>query len=88
MTVGTKSPVPCPFCGKEKIKVDSKRSNNMHWEGAIKLEYHVATARCNSCHARGPSVGVWVARSNHINVAKALEEKAIEAWNRRATEND
>lgn len=82
----TVEPIPCPFCGKAKIKVDSKRSNNMRWEGAIKLEYHVVTARCNSCHARGPSVGIWVARCNHINTAKALEEKAIEAWNRRVTD--
>lgn len=70
------------------MKVDSKRSQNIRWVSNQKWEYHVVTVRCNSCHGRGPSVGVWLPAFSQGDAAKIMNERAIQAWNRRASEND
>lgn len=47
---------PCPFCKKNKLKVETKRKH----VGYNGLDYSVyllsASVRCNCCHARGPVV--------------------------------
>lgn len=46
----------CPFCKKNKLKVETKRKH----VGYNGLDYSVyllsASVRCNCCHARGPVV--------------------------------
>ena len=91
---------PCPFCGGTKLKIDRK-SKRAGWAGLDdRVEQHTYSVRCNTCHARGGAVGgkvipYWGFRAREgLNLPswatddKALEEKAIEAWNRRAGEED
>lgn len=72
----------CPFCGKLKIKVDSKKSNSFRYTNGIREDLHTASVRCNCCHARGPTISIWL-KSGTCNVKGLLEEKAIELWNSR-----
>ena len=84
---------PCPFCGGTKLKVDRK-SRLAGWNGLdMRVEMHTYSVRCNTCHARGGTAGGRVIYTPWTRCApppdwattdKALEEKAIEAWNRRA----
>ena len=84
---------PCPFCGGTKLKVDRK-SRLARWNGLdMRVEMHTYSVRCNTCHARGGAVGgrviytPWTRCSpppDWVTTDKALEAKAIEAWNRRA----
>ena len=84
---------PCPFCGGTKLKIDRK-SRLAGWNGLdMRVEMHTYSVRCNTCHARGGAVGGRVMNERFTRCAqlpdwattgKALEEKAIEAWNRRA----
>ena len=83
---------PCPFCGGTKLKIDRK-SRLAGWNGLdMRVEMHTYSVRCNTCHARGGAVGGRVMNERFTRCAqlpdwattdKALEEKAIEAWNRR-----
>ena len=87
---------PCPFCGGTKLKVERK-SRLAGWNGLdMRVEMHTYSVRCNTCHARGGAVGGRVMNDPWTRCAqlpdwattdKALEAKAIEAWNRRA-DND
>ena len=84
---------PCPFCGGTKLKIDRK-SRLAGWNGLdMRVEMHTYSVRCNTCHARGGAVGgrviddPWTRCTQLPDWAttdKALEAKAIEAWNRRA----
>lgn len=84
---------PCPFCGGAKLKIDRK-SRLAGWNGLdMRVEMHTYSVRCNTCHARGGAVGGRVMNERFTRCAKlpdwattdkALEAKAIEAWNRRA----
>lgn len=84
---------PCPFCGGTKLKVERK-SRLAGWNGLdMRVEMHTYSFRCNTCHARGGAVGGRVMNDPWTRCAqlpdwattdKALEAKAIEAWNRRA----
>ena len=84
---------PCPFCGGTKLKVERK-SRLAGWNGLdMRVEMHTYSVRCNTCHARGGAVGGRVMNERFTRrvqlpdwatTDKALEEKAIEAWNRRA----
>ena len=86
---------PCPFCGGTKLKIDRK-SRLAGWNGLdMRVEMHTYSVRCNTCHARGGAVGGRVMNERFTRCAqlpdwattdKALEEKAIEAWNKRAEE--
>jgi Lar family restriction alleviation protein len=86
---------PCPFCGSTKLKIDRK-SRLAGWNGLdMRVEMHTYSARCNTCHARGGSVGGRVMNDpvntrlpNWATTDKTLEAKAIEAWNRRADNGD
>lgn len=84
---------PCPFCCGTKLKVERK-SRLAGWNGLdMRVEMHTYSVRCNTCHARGGAVGGRVMNDPWTRCAqlpdwtttdKALEAKAIEAWNRRA----
>ena len=83
---------PCPFCGGTKLKIERK-SRLAGWNGLdMRVEMHTYSVRCNICHARGGAVGGRVMNERFTRCAQlpdwattdnALEEKAIEAWNRR-----
>ena len=74
---------PCPFCGGNKLKVDSKKGNNFRCVNGKREDFHVVTVRCNKCHTRGPTVSVYLGWGQY-NAAKVMNDAAIEAWNRRA----
>lgn len=82
----------CPFCGKDKIKVESKSK----LVGHNGLDYNVyqisMSVRCNCCHARGPVVSGKVIPAMYDQIDKLpdwattknqLELKAIKLWNNR-----
>lgn len=81
---------PCPFCGGTKLKVERK-SCLAGWNGLdMRVEMHTYSVRCNICHARGGTVSGRVIDDprascgrlpDWVTTDKALEEKAIEAWN-------
>lgn len=68
---------PCPFCGSDKLKL-TKRSTLYRGKDA-----HVASIRCNSCHARG---GMITNLTIPYAVKEDIELEAIERWNRRVYE--
>lgn len=79
---------PCPFCGSTKLKIDQKTSSNTKYNPEKKKfeKLVVVTVRCNKCHTRGPTTSMyagWYDRPTEV-----LEDKAIEAWNRRASDGD
>lgn len=84
---------PCPFCCGTKLKVERK-SRLAGWNGLdMRVDMHTYSVRCNTCHARGGAVGGRVMNDPRTRCAqfpdwattdKALEEKAIEAWNKRS----
>lgn len=84
---------PCPFCGGTKLKL-ARKSRLVGWNDLdMRVEMHTFSVRCNTCHARGGTVGGCVMDDSRLCCAqlpdwattdKALEAKAIEAWNRRA----
>lgn len=86
--------LPCPFCGGNKTKLDSK-CTQAGWTGIdARVERHTYSVRCNKCHARGATAGGLVITSIRYAYAdnmpkwatteKELKAKAIAAWNRRA----
>lgn len=87
--------LPCPFCGSGKLKIESKSSLHGHAAGLGRIENHTFSVRCNVCHARGGSAGGKVSVSIHANVElpkwlttdEVLEERAVEAWNRRSNQD-
>lgn len=83
---------PCPFCGGTKLKIDRKSRLAGRNGLDMRVEMHTYSVRCNHCHARGGAAGGRVIYTPWTRCApppdwattdKALEEKAIEAWNRR-----
>ena len=76
--------LPCPFCGSTKLKIDQKTSSNTKFNNETKRcdKLVVVTVRCNKCHARGPTMSMYA--GSYDRPTKALEEKAIEAWNTRS----
>ncbi len=86
----------CPFCGSEKIKIDKKSVRDGYTELGERVERHTFSVRCNRCYARGPAVGgrvIHYLRSDlplpkWATTDKTLEERAVEAWNRRAQEKN
>lgn len=79
-------PLPCPFCGSTKLKVDQKASSNTKWnpETGRCDKLVVVTVRCNKCHTRGPTVSMYAGW--YDRPVQTLNNAAIEAWNRRARE--
>ena len=84
----------CPFCGKDKLKIDCKSVLDGWIAGNWRVERHTYSVRCSCCHARGTAVGGKVCdylpepRPNYLTTDKELMNKAIETWNKRATEAD
>lgn len=87
-------PKPCPFCGGDSLKVQSKseRSSDYTQYTVYRRTYSV---RCNCCHARGPAFGGLVVYGKidsdfscrkWITTDKDLEKAAVDAWNNRLGE--
>jgi Lar family restriction alleviation protein len=79
---------PCPFCGYASPKITEKRSGNYRRTGDM---FQIL---CGKCKARGPIYTAKYTRSGEYgkyNYAKEptaqleAQQKAIDAWNRRAT---
>lgn len=87
---------PCPFCHREKAKVDTKQKLDRHLPGGKRVEAVTASVRCMVCFARGPAIGGKVRPSlrlqedepmpEGLTTYKDLKERAIAAWNRGAAE--
>lgn len=74
----------CPFCGKDKLKVDSKRSNRPKHIDGVKYYTYTLSVRCNCCHARGPSISRDVKAFNGGTVVtEDFEQLVFDAWNNR-----
>ena len=81
-----------PFCGSTKLKI-ARKSRFAGWNWlSMPVERHTYSVRCNTYHARGGTAGGpvmgdgWAHCTQLFDWAttdKALEAKAIEAWNRR-----
>ena len=68
----------CPFCGSDKLKIDSKRGTIRRGKQRVSL-----SVRCNSCHARGPVLGIEVDAGRH-NEIELYKEEVMKLWNKRA----
>ena len=76
---------PCPFCGGTKLRLDSKKISQPRYRGPGKWEDgYTGNVRCNRCHARGPTVTVWVTQHTICRILDLINDAADEAWNRRA----
>lgn len=76
----------CPFCGSEKLKVDSKTAKRTKYIGSTRYNTITASVRCNRCFSRGPTVSMDYLYDNfedHNRVIKELDIKAFEKWNNR-----
>ncbi|MBQ0099387.1 MAG: Lar family restriction alleviation protein [Firmicutes bacterium] len=76
---------PCPFCGSEKLKIDSKTKTGLdcNWNSVTIYSYSV---RCNKCHARGPIYTNKKDRQCNEYIYKSKQEwidEAIKLWNNR-----
>ena len=69
---------PCPFCHSHKCKIDSK-SARIAKDGK-RIRRHAISVRCNSCHARGPTVSTIAVNTQDDNYINAYNE-AILRWN-------
>ena len=80
---------PCPFCGSEKLKIETKSGRIHYYEknGMKSWQNVVFSVRCNSCHARGGTFSIDLPTSGLLgdlkNKKKEATDKAIERWNRR-----
>ena len=87
---------PCPFCGgKAKLSAKDHLFGGYNGLGQSRREYLIR-AICNKCKSRGKPIPTgWVnciyalrykpyTRTEDMVAIKIAEEKAIEAWNRRA----
>lgn len=87
---------PCPFCGSAKLKLESKQKLSGYNGLDMRVENRTYSVRCNVCHARGGAVGgkvipefwrrVDLELPSYATTDDVIKEKAIEAWNRRATD--
>lgn len=64
---------PCPFCKKNKTKVERKLSKGLR---------ATLSVRCNVCRARGPIYSYDIRETDSEKLEK-FTEKAIELWNNR-----
>jgi Lar family restriction alleviation protein len=82
---------PCPFCGSEKLKLESKNGSIHYYEkNGMKTWQNVKfSVRCNSCHARGGVVSEDLPTDDSLPLEEVRQMrydvsiKAIEKWNRR-----
>ena len=81
--------LPCPFCGSEKLKLESK-NGRIHYhekDGMREWQNVVFSVRCNSFHAIGsttsadlPTMGM---HKDYVAKKTDAIERAIKAWNTR-----
>jgi transcriptional regulator NrdR family protein len=87
----------CPFCKSNKIKVNMKRPVDGEYGNGELARRVTASARCGSCHSRGPTVtaeripssnsyGLDVFSQNYHWERKAKIEAEYEALRVRAIE--
>lgn len=81
----------CPFCGSEKLKIETKSGRLNHYEkNGMKVWQNVKySVRCNSCHARGGTASVDISRGYDVLLEeqrakeRETENNAIAKWNER-----
>ena len=69
---------PCPFCGSDKLKIDSK-SGRIHYyekDGMNPWQNVVYSIRCNCCHARGGAVSSDLPTSGAIGIMRRKGKKS------------
>lgn len=71
----TRSILTCPFCGGEKLKIESKR-RKVRAGGYYQTRYMI----CKKCHARGPVIS---SSSTNALDSVAWDGEVLSAWNRR-----
>ncbi len=76
----------CPFCNKDKIKVEMK-TGKKGYEGGYRYTQLIASVRCNCCFARGPSTSAkyygYMYSEESQKIIRELENKALNLWNSR-----
>lgn len=72
----------CPFCGKSKLKLDYRTSGGPKYCGSEAYNTVVGSIRCNSCHARGPTVSMLV-KVGTYGFGDELKTRAFNIWNKR-----
>lgn len=87
---------PCPFCGSKKLKIQGTHGRIGATGTDEPVTRETYSVRCNVCHARGGAVGGKVILTrlrlreselpNWASSKDSLKEKAIGAWNRRASD--
>lgn len=76
----------CPFCGGNKLKLDSKarKVGLQEMYDGYKAKY-TCSVRCNICHARGPTCTILLKTKTFTTIDEQyLSNLAFEAWNNRA----
>lgn len=82
----------CPFCGSEKVKIDTKSVKAGYTGIDEPVNQVTASVRCNVCHARGPAVGGKVISGRQWKTSllpewattkDALCVEAVRKWNTR-----
>lgn len=77
----------CPFCGKDKLKVELK-SGRPTGIGMNRCIPYTASVRCNCCHSRGPTATkkLFKYKNNYLKFEEAVKEEAYKLWNSRIQE--
>ena len=89
---------PCPFCGSDSLKIESK-TTKVGWTGIeARVESKTFSVRCNKCHSRGGAVGgkVIISRIDAYKdnmpcwatTKEELKDVAVALWNKRVKESD
>ena len=84
--------LPCPFCGGTKLKIDKKSVKVGYTGNDMRVKRWTYSVRCNSCHARGGTVGGKAIPYYKLYggdlpewaiTGEELKQKAIDLWNTR-----
>lgn len=82
---------PCPFCGgKGRVSTREIKFLGQNYFGAKKIRTG-AQVICGRCKARGSlfvDVVIYGSLAEQQKILKPLEDKAIEAWNRREGDSE
>ena len=75
----------CPFCGSDKLKVESKNSTRSLRTADRSAGYKskfTGSVRCNRCFSRGPTVYILCAGDSISLTEKSVGDKqGYPAWN-------
>ena len=89
---------PCPFCGSDKLKIESSsskyRDRPTDIGGWVLYRHYIMSVRCNVCYARGCTVSGDVVIDTRYGdlvlpgytTVEKIKEETIEAWNRRVND--